>query len=246
MTDGSTGWIASDLTGTNAKPLDAMLSPLGNYGGLTQTMLPLFGSPALRHGSVSLIPAGVTTDQRGFPRVIGGRVDIGAAEVDQRGPFNGSPAPFGRIQAENFDLGGPYAGYYNPGNLNRGGLYRPNDGVGIGAISNAGGGGYFVGWTLAGEYLDYTVTVAATGTYTLNFRVASAPKGGTFHMDVDGTNVTGTLQVPATGDWNKYAIVSKVGVHLTAGVHMLRLQIDTEGSIGAAGNFDWFEAVKTA
>ena len=240
----SSGWVASDLTGAPGQLLDPKLSPLGNYGGPTPTMLPLQGSPALRNGSLSLIAKGVTTDQRGFPRAIGGKVDIGATEVDRRGPFTGIPAPFGRIQAENFDLGGQGAGYYNPTNLNRGGLYRPTEGVGIGAIPASQGGGYFAGYTLAGESLNYTVKVAATGTYTLNFRVSSTPKGGTFHLNVDGKNVTGSLSIPDTGSFDVYQIVSKGGISLTAGTHVLQLVIDTVGSIGAAGNFDWFEAVK--
>src|SRR5206468_4155372 len=36
------------------------------------------GSPALGAGDPSLIPSGMTTDQRGAPRTRGGKVDIGA------------------------------------------------------------------------------------------------------------------------------------------------------------------------
>ncbi len=43
------------------------LSPLGNYGGPTQTMLPEPGSAAICGGIAANIPAGVTTDQRGYP-----------------------------------------------------------------------------------------------------------------------------------------------------------------------------------
>jgi len=46
----------------------ALLAPLGSYGGPTQTMPPLPGSPAICAGIVADIPAGLTTDQRGFPR----------------------------------------------------------------------------------------------------------------------------------------------------------------------------------
>src|SRR5262249_13852078 len=42
------------------------------------------GSPAIGKGDSSLIPTGVTTDQRGAPRINGGTVDIGAVES---GPF---------------------------------------------------------------------------------------------------------------------------------------------------------------
>ena len=38
------------------------------------------GSPAIDAGNNALIPAGVTTDQRGLPRIVNGVVDIGAFE----------------------------------------------------------------------------------------------------------------------------------------------------------------------
>ena len=83
-TDGSSGWVGSDLTGTIAQPLNPLLAPLGNYGGPTQTMALLPGSPAIDAGNNALIPAGVTTDQRGFARIVNGTVDIGAFEVQVR------------------------------------------------------------------------------------------------------------------------------------------------------------------
>lgn len=52
------------------------LSPFANYGGLTKTMPPLFGSPAI-DGAGKL---GIVTDQRGLPRPIGPAPDIGAVE----------------------------------------------------------------------------------------------------------------------------------------------------------------------
>jgi len=49
-TNGSTGWIGTDLTGTIASPLSAQLGALANNGGQTQTMAPLSGSPAIDAG----------------------------------------------------------------------------------------------------------------------------------------------------------------------------------------------------
>lgn len=62
---------------TNGVPL---LAPLGNYGGPTRTMPPLPGSPAINAAAATSF----TTDQRGFPRLLGPAPDIGAVE----GVFN--------------------------------------------------------------------------------------------------------------------------------------------------------------
>jgi hypothetical protein len=79
-TDGSGGWVGSDLTGSIASPLNPLLGSLANNGGPTRTMALLPGSPAIDAGNNSLIPSGVTTDQRGFDRIVNGTVDIGAFE----------------------------------------------------------------------------------------------------------------------------------------------------------------------
>lgn len=63
--------------------IDAILAPLGDNGGPTQTHLLVPGSPAINAGDNALIPAGITTDQRGFPRIQAGTVDIGAVEVGE-------------------------------------------------------------------------------------------------------------------------------------------------------------------
>lgn len=64
--------------GHNLMSGDPVLAPLGDYGGPTQTMPLLPGSPALDAGMAS-DPGG--TDQRGFSRFLGPAVDIGAVET---------------------------------------------------------------------------------------------------------------------------------------------------------------------
>ncbi|HBB94287.1 MAG TPA: hypothetical protein DC054_02755 [Blastocatellia bacterium] len=78
--NGLTNGVKSDIVGTIATPVNALLAPLGNYGGPTQTMALLPGSPALNAGSNNL--AAGLTDQRGsgFDRIVNGTVDIGAFE----------------------------------------------------------------------------------------------------------------------------------------------------------------------
>ncbi len=75
ITDGSSGWVSTDLTGTGSSPLNPLLAALGNYGGPTRTMALLPGSAAIDAGKSS-----VTTDQRGVSRPKGSATDIGAFE----------------------------------------------------------------------------------------------------------------------------------------------------------------------
>jgi hypothetical protein len=82
--DGSSGWVASDLTG-----LDPRLDQLRDNGGDTQTMALPPGSPAIAAGDNTDAP---DYDQRGpgFPRIVGGTIDIGAFEVQ--------PSPVSSLQ----------------------------------------------------------------------------------------------------------------------------------------------------
>lgn len=68
------------LLGTNFLNGNPLLAPLGNYGGPTQTMPPLPGSPAIDAGDDSATNT-FASDQLGLPRLSGMHVDIGAAEL---------------------------------------------------------------------------------------------------------------------------------------------------------------------
>ena len=71
--------VNGDQVGTKSLPIDALLGPLQNNGGPTFTHALLPGSPAFNAGDNTGAPA---TDQRGFPRIVGGTIDIGAYELD--------------------------------------------------------------------------------------------------------------------------------------------------------------------
>jgi len=86
-----------------------------------------------------------------------------AAAASQQQPFPG-PEPHlmpGRIEAEDFDVGGQGVAYHDLTLENEGDKYRP-DAVAIEPTTDLEGG-YNVGWTEAGEWLAYTVDVASTG-----------------------------------------------------------------------------------
>jgi hypothetical protein len=77
--DGSTGWLATDRTGTTADPIDPRLGPLQDNGGPTPTHAVLAGSPAIGTGDPALR---FTLDQRGAQRQPGFPT-IGAVGVIQ-------------------------------------------------------------------------------------------------------------------------------------------------------------------
>ncbi len=113
---------------TNCAPTNSItggsaLAPLANYGGPTQTMLPQPGSAAICGANVSLLPAGLTTDQRGFARIntfyFGTAcVDVGAVQTDYQAfefdktRYNGvpglavSPAPVVQVIENGQNIGG--------------------------------------------------------------------------------------------------------------------------------------------
>ncbi|MDC0834948.1 DUF4347 domain-containing protein [Geitlerinema sp. CS-897] len=75
-----------DRAGTAIAPLDPLLSPLQDNGGPTLTHLPLDDSLAIDGGNIALAIDPTTSqpllrDQRGFPRLAGSAMDIGAVEV---------------------------------------------------------------------------------------------------------------------------------------------------------------------
>ena len=244
--DGSSGWIASDLKGTVASPLDAKLSELADNGGATKTMLPLPSSPAVDAGAHTS-----NFDQRGLSRPFdvltrpnasgSDGSDIGAVEL-QPASYPGAPLAIGasgaKLQLENFDAGGEGVAYHDLDAANLGGAYRPSDPVDLQSTSDTAGG-YNVGWAVAGEWLNYSVDVTDAGLYTIEFRVASNGPGGKFHLEVDGTDVTQLLTVPNTWGWQNWTTITKSNVTLTRGRHVLRLVMDSAGSTGAVGNFNF-------
>ncbi|HEV8580793.1 MAG TPA: choice-of-anchor Q domain-containing protein [Thermoanaerobaculia bacterium] len=67
--------------GGNIFNQDPQLGPLQNNGGPTETHLPAGTSPAVNAGDPAFAPP-PSTDQRGFSRVVNGRIDMGAVEVN--------------------------------------------------------------------------------------------------------------------------------------------------------------------
>jgi len=141
-------------------------------------------------------------------------------------PYSGAPVALpGTVQAANFDNGGEGVAYHDSTSGNTGGAYRATD-VDIEANSE---GGYDVGWIAAGEWINYTVSVATAGNYVATLRVAAPGGGGSLHIGFNGPSaVWKTVAIPATGGWQAWTNVS-VPVTIGAGVQQITLLFDTAG-----------------
>ena len=159
---------------------------------------------------------------------IGDVLDYGTDPIGSGAYFAGTSttglAIPGRIEAEAYNSGGEGVGYHDTDSANNGGAYR-SEGVDIETCSE---GGYNVGWTNAGEWLKYTVSVSAGGSYNLTIRYASTSDGSLHIEDENGNNLTGSVSLPSTGGWQTWQ--SKVvPVTLATGNHTLKLVEDTGG-----------------
>ncbi len=133
-------------------PAQVKLSPLANNGGPTQTMALLPGSIAIDSGSNGLAvgPDGkaLTTDQRGNSRIINGRVDIGAFEVQRPGTVSGRVFLDGNANGRH-DPGEPgLKGWTVFADLNRDGKLSPGEPM----VATDSNGNYTISGLPAGKY----------------------------------------------------------------------------------------------
>src|SRR5665647_1076412 len=127
---------------------------------------------------------------------------INAADVGQTA-FNGPHTLPGRIQAEDYDNGGAGVAYYDTTAGNAGGAGRLTEGVDVETVNGITN----IGWIIDKEWTEYTVTVAAGGSYTANFRVGSWTNGRQIVLTVDGAAGC-TVNVPTTGSSEAFTTVS--------------------------------------
>lgn len=130
----------------------------------------------------------------------------------------------GRVEVEAYDIGGQGISY-NDGTVgNTGGALRTDD-VDIEATIDAGGG-YNVGWTASGEWLEYSVRVATTGSYDITLRVAADDFNTKQALiEMDDVDITGNISIPNTNGWQTWTNVTISGINLNEGQHTMKLNI---------------------
>ncbi|WP_169513365.1 carbohydrate-binding protein [Flexithrix dorotheae] len=157
------------------------------------------------------------------------------AIVSGQTPYGGSAQLIpGIIQAEHYDEGGEGIAFHDTdaGNRNCGGR---SDEVDLQQSANDDGT-CNIGWISNGEWLEYTVNVAQTGTYSLDLRVASQSAGGTVEISFPDGTTTGDISFAATGNWQSWTSINIPAVSLSAGEQVMRIDIKSGGF-----NFNYVE-----
>jgi len=161
---------------------------------------------------------------------------IDVTEASQ--PFAGVAATVpGTVEAENYDLGGQGIAYNDADAANQGGAARTTEAVDLVVAP----GGQAIGYTVSGEWLEYTVNFSTTQDYDFYPSIASPNTTGKLKISIDGIDVTGDVAVPNTGGLNTYQVMHIRDISVTAGTHIVRMQIVHSGF-----NLNRFSVYKSA
>ncbi len=145
----------------------------------------------------------------------------------------------GKIEAENYDEGGHNKAFYDNDRENQGKAYREDE-VDVVAIDDSKCGdaactGYAIGYTNEGEWVEYTINVAADAKYDITANVATASDASAMQLLIDDTEITESVAVEKIDSvWTTYKVVDIGSVELKKGEHVLRLLIT-----GSFLNVDW-------
>jgi len=117
--------------------------------------------------------------------------------------------------------------------------YSAMSGIQVEATTDTGGGSN-VGYTETGDWLAYnSINFPTTGSYLIEYRVASGVTGGKLSSDLNGgTIVLGNVDVPNTGGWQNWQTVSQ-SVNVNAGTYNFGIYIQNTGM-----NINWIKITK--
>ena len=167
----------------------------------------------------------------------------GFTAYNPRMPYNGVVELPGIVEAENFDMGAEGMTYHDSDDQDEGNTGVRKDAPGVDIVT--GNGGYAIGYTNSGEWLEYTVDVKEAGYYDVDATVSSGVTSSSFRLELSKPEtgeiipLTDIMTVPCkqSNNWNNYvALHTRLQVPLEEGVQILRLSIT-----GSSCNVDKFQ-----
>ena len=146
----------------------------------------------------------------------------------KRLPYKTTIAVPGIIQAENFDKGGENFTFHDSDSNDEGDANYRTDNEGLDLVK--GNNGTAIGYTVKGEWTEYSVNVTEPGQYEFKATCSngSSSNGGFTINLVKGTTITkvATVTVTPTGGWSTYKVMTgKLLKNLAEGEQILRFTI---------------------
>lgn len=136
------------------------------------------------------------------------------------------------LPLRDFDVGGEGYGFHeSDAGSSTGNNYRKDNGDGN-SVSVDIENGYSIGYTNNGEWLLYTVEVLDAGTYNVRLNASGGGGPGAFHIEVDGEDKTGEIEVPNIGAWSNwtwYPEAAPLEIYLPEGKQKIKFVIDRAG-----------------
>jgi hypothetical protein len=150
-----------------------------------------------------------------------------------------------------YDEGGEGVAYHDNDTANQGvpwGNFRPTEGVDVEWTKEddywADSAGnkvvpqhvYLIGWTGAGEWVNYTVNIQTAGKYYVSGMMSKDTGAIVRNIVIDNKDIVGVIDVSATGWWHSWRYYRNITlVNLPAGKHLVK--IDEQGE----GNMQYFD-----
>ena len=170
------------------------------------------------------VPVNITNTKYGY------RVYI--TPIIPQAPFKDVMANIpGKLEVENYDVGGSGKAYLDKDDDNKGGEYR-EDAVDIVKTVD----GYAIGYTQEGEWLEYTVNIEREQEYALQISYATSSENTGIKLYVDGKAVLENVTFEKGANWDTYATLDAGMVKLPKGEHILKMEI-----VGNYVNIDWLD-----
>jgi hypothetical protein len=186
-------------------------------------------------------------------------------------PWNDQPQQIpGKVQCELYDVGAEGIAFHEMDSVNNGSgklnpangtflnEFRMNEAVDI-SYTKTGDvddnnynftkpemGQLYVGWTIPGEWINYTVEVNKSGKYSVSL-MYTANGDGTISLSLDNKSLADSIMVPSTHQetdtvawrqWHHWRLAENIAqVDLKKGLHILTLSTVGNGNM----NYDWLD-----
>ncbi len=151
-------------------------------------------------------------------------------------PYPGAPLEIpGRIEFEDYDIGGQDISYSDVTSQNAYGYYRPDESVDILSVTdnNAGFGVYVT----AAEWLEYTCNVAVAGFYKIVVRHTSNFTAQELTLTING-EIRAVFELAKTNGWNNWQSTVVQDVYLDSGEQVLRFTLTKSTGLLNYAEFD--------